>query len=293
MITIKICPLCKSEDRQPFDRRTFRGREVTNQLCRTCGLVYQSPRPSDSELEDFYRQEYRLLYQGTADPGRKDLVIQHGRAESLLHYLKDKTHPPRRHLDIGASAGVLVMRIQDHFHCQSEGVEPGEAYRYYAERQGLHMHDSLETARANLKQRFDLVTMAHVLEHLPDPVGYLRTIREHMLEPAGRLLVEVPNLYGHDCFEVAHLAGYSVHTLRQVLAKSGFQVLDVSIHGQPRSVVLPLYITLLARPQKNSEAAEQSPVRRERAVRLKRRIGLSQRRFFERLFPGLAWLPTP
>ncbi len=37
-----------------------------------------------------------------------------------------------------------------------------------------------------------IVTMFHVVEHLHDPVGYLRSARDLLL-PGGRLIVQVPN----------------------------------------------------------------------------------------------------
>jgi len=63
--------------------------------------------------------------------------------------------------------------------------------------------------------RFDLVSMAHVLEHIPNPVEYLSDLRERYLTPDGWLLIEVPNLYAHDSFEIAHSIAFSSHTLRE------------------------------------------------------------------------------
>jgi 2-polyprenyl-3-methyl-5-hydroxy-6-metoxy-1,4-benzoquinol methylase len=43
--------------------------------------------------------------------------------------------------------------------------------------------------------RFDVITMYHVLEHIPHPVEVMRTLRE-ILQPGGCLVVEVPNMAG-------------------------------------------------------------------------------------------------
>jgi hypothetical protein len=135
--------------------------------------------------------------------------------------------------------------------------------------------------------------MAHVLEHLPDPVGYLVHLRETLLAPDGLLLIEVPNLYAHNSFEVAHLAAFSAHTLQETVRKAGFSVQLLVQHGQPRSVVLPLYLTLLARPEIPPIGPEDYLVRPEWGVALKRRLGFARRRLLQRLFPALAWVPTP
>jgi hypothetical protein len=133
--------------------------------------------------------------------------------------------------------------------------------------------------------------MIHVLEHLPDPVATLRSLRQERLAPTGWLLVEVPNLYAHDCFEVAHLSSFSAHTLRQMLQKSGYSLVTLQQHGRPRSRVLPLYLTALARPVAEPEHA--GIVKPENEVVVKRRMGMLRRRFWERVAPGLAWLPLP
>ncbi len=286
--TVSSCPLCGSEHSAPFDRRTFRRQPVVNRLCQSCGLVYQSPRMDDAELTVFYEAEYRQLYQGGEGPDAKDLSVQSRRAAALLAFSKDRLSPVKRHLDIGCSAGLLLQHFQGAYNCQSLGVEPGTAYRQYARNQGLTVYASLDEVKGQEMERFDLVSMAHVLEHLPDPVGYLEGLRKDLLEPEGWLLVEVPNLYAHDSFEVAHTVSYSAHTLRQTLGKAGFEIIALEAHGRPRSRLLPLYLTALARPFEKSSSFRVQP---ERMVRLKRWWGMSRRRVLTRLFPRQAWLP--
>jgi 2-polyprenyl-3-methyl-5-hydroxy-6-metoxy-1,4-benzoquinol methylase len=291
LVEVAHCPLCGAHERRLFDRRTFRGQSVTNQVCARCGFVFQSPRMSAVQLDLFYEEEYRQLYQGAEGPSRKDMLTQAGRAESLLAFLPDDLALPARLLDIGSSAGMLIRRFQERFGTQVIGVEPGNAYRAYAQGLGFTVYPSLESLQDAGESPFDMICMAHVLEHLPDPAGYLTDLRSRHLTPGGRLLVEVPNLYAHNSFEVAHLAAYSPHTLEQMLKKAGYEVLRLRQHGQPRSVALPLYLTLLARPLARPPDDYQPAA--ERAVALKRRWGLGKRRVIERLLPDLAWLATP
>ena len=280
------CPLCASTDRQPFDQRLFREVLVENVLCHNCGLVYQSQRMSAEEQDAFYETEYRQMYQGGAGPNPQDLAVQRARAAALTEFLQAQRLEITRHLDIGCSAGLLLDSVRLSFGSQPTGVEPGEAYRQYAQDQGLTVYASLEDLEAAENEPFDLVSMAHVLEHIPDPVGYLAHLRETMLSPSGRLLIEVPNLYTHDSFEVAHTVSFSPHTLRQTLAQAGYRVLDLVKHGQPRSDLVPLYLTVLAAPLANPQPGAVAP---ERRVARKRKWGLLRRRILTRLFPDAAW----
>ncbi len=285
---VLACPLCGSGESASFDQRTFRGLPVVNCVCLSCGLVYQSPRMTDAELAVFYEAEYRQLYQGGQGPDARDLAGQDRRAEALLAFCTGRMPTVKRHLDIGCSAGLLLQGVQKAYGCQVTGVEPGDAYREYARQQGLSVYATLDELGLKKTPRFDLISLAHVLEHLPDPVGYLVGLREDLLEPGGRLLVEVPNLYAHDSFEVAHLIAYSAHTLTQTLRKAGLEIIVLEAHGRPRSQVLPLYLTAMARPAVNPAAFR---IRREGGVRLKRWWGMSRRRLLERLTPRKAWLP--
>ncbi len=286
---LPACPLCGAHSSIHFDTRQFRGQEVTNRLCTQCGLVFQYPVPSESELQAYYTAEYRRTYQGSQGPVARDIAVQRARAESLIAFGRPLLPRILRHLDIGCSAGMLLQAYRGAYLCASAGIEPGNDYRSYARQRGLEVYASLEELERSGAERFDLISLAHVLEHIPDPAGYLTTLRQRWLTPAGHLLIEVPNLYAHDSFETAHLIAFSSHTLRQVLNRAGFQVVRLEQHGRPRSQLIPLYITVLA----NSAAQPTTwQVQPEHSVALKRRAGMLWRRLLGRLFPDRAWLPV-
>lgn len=280
--TVLACPLCGADRHQLFDRRKFYGQEVTNQLCCQCGLVYQSPRMSAQEAGVFYEQEYRRLYQGSAGPNTKDLSVQQQRADVLFAFTRPRVEAVSRHLDIGCSAGLLLKRFQAGYLCQSMGIEPGEAYRQYAQAAGLQVYASLDELPEG---RFDLISLAHVLEHLPDPVNYLIRLRQDFLYPNGHLLLEVPNLYAHECFEIAHLISFSTQTLLETVRLAGYDSTFIRPHGLPRSTVIPLYLTLLAVPGGSPQPPRPLP---ETQVRLKRSLGVFYRRLLSRLKLGNA-----
>lgn len=265
---------------------------------------------TDAQLDAFYEQQYRSLYQGSQGPTAKDLSVQKARAGLLLGFTRRKVTRISRHLDIGCSAGLLLTTFQLAYGCDSVGIEPGEAYRSYSQAQGLQVYSSLEqlsyeldsVARAREQAndaRFDLISMAHVLEHLADPVGYLADVSQHWLAPGGWLLIEVPNLYGHDCFEVAHLVSFSPYTLNEVLKKAGYVIQLQRIHGQPLSEKIPLYLTVLAQVASISQDPEPGRmypsvlIRSEKRVRYKRQLAMLRRKLVARLYPKKAWLPLP
>jgi hypothetical protein len=284
---VQFCPLCRSDRNKFFERCKFHGRDVINRICLNCGLVFQSPCMDDDEAAAFYAAEYRLLNEGSIAPTARNISVQQARAESLAGFARPVIDSLASQLDIGCSMGILLGRFEKEYHCHPVGIEPGEAHRNYACQAGLTVYASLEELEQNEHAHFSMVSMAHVLEHLPDPVGYLVHLRETLLDPAGWLLLEVPNLYAHDSFETAHLVAYSAHTLHQTVAKAGFEVVRLEKHGRPRSAWLPLYITLLARPKQGAQG--KFLLQPERGVTLKRSLGMFSRHLLERLFPRWIW----
>ena len=243
---VTSCPLCGNTDRERFYQGEHLGVSIRYWLCKTCGFVYQSPRMTEAELNSFYAMQYRKMYLGQAEPTSHDIRIQAQRASHLaITVCEDDTLSPEYHLDIGCGSGALLEAMQEICGCQSEGIEPSTAYRSYATDKDLTIYSSLDEWKASSKVCPDLVTMSHVLEHLMDPVAYLSDLRQHVLKPRGYLLIEVPNLYVHKSFELAHNFAFSPSVLREIVRKVGFRVVLLKKHGVPLKKS-PLYLTLLA-----------------------------------------------
>lgn len=288
------CILCGSGHYDEFARVESFGYLLVYYQCARCGLIFQSPDTNQAVDRDFYSDTYRQIYQASSEPTVKDLWVQEQRAMTLLSLLHTlKIGPRERILDIGASTGLLLEAFRDAIARDGEafGVEPGNAYRAHAEKHGLKMFASVEHLMESDPHKFDLISIIHVLEHLPDPVGMLKLIRTHLLQDNGILLLEVPNFYAHDSYELAHLACYTPHTLQQVLRQAGFHVFFFQRHGFPRSSLLNLYLTLLAQPLPDDVPLPS--VKQDRMVALKRQAGFFYRRGVEKLFPDKAWLPIP
>jgi 2-polyprenyl-3-methyl-5-hydroxy-6-metoxy-1,4-benzoquinol methylase len=199
-----------------------------------------------NELDRFYEADYRIQQQRTESPTYNKIAFERARGTYLATLVTRCLTGTRSHLDIGCAAGELIKSIGQAFRCESMGIEPSVEYRRYLSDNGIQAVSSVENLPH--ERRFDLVTMVHVLEHIPDPVKYLRHLRENIISPQGHLLVEVPNLLVHTSFEPAHLYAFMRETLDATLRMAGFEPTITMLHHEPRNRdPRPHYLTMIAR----------------------------------------------
>ena len=109
-------------------------------------------------------------------------------------------------LDIGAGVGDLVKELKI-AGLDAEGFEPNSKARKIALDQGVHLKSSLENEEQDL---YGLISMYHVLEHVPDIIAQKRQI-ENLLLPEGILILALPNYDSWDAkFFKKYWAAYDV-----------------------------------------------------------------------------------
>lgn len=228
-VELASCVVCDGEIR-PFTQYRHYVRmqpwDLSYQRCRRCGLVQMSPRPTAESMEDFYREGYRGQYHGQEVPEGDNLTTQSGRARHLASLVgRDVVS----HLDVGASSGTLLVEVGA---SRQVAIEPGDVHRQAARERGLEAHATLDELRETRPEPFGLISMSHVLEHTHDPVAVLTDLRD-LLSDDGLLLLEVPNLYGSRCYEIAHLLAFTAPTLHTMLGVSGFRPVVTKLHDEP------------------------------------------------------------
>ncbi len=187
----------------------------------TTDYVSYTPRARKLGLEDYRRQlgVYSLRYANVAAPFEA--------AASVLEVVSG---------DGGFLAFVHDLRPQALLAC----VEPDQASR--ARRDALPWLVQYGDAAEIGGQRFDLICMFHVLEHILDPLPFLARWAA-LLGPGGRLIIEVPSLddplrglyavpaYEDFLFQRQHPYCYAASSLRRLLEGAGYGVGSM-IHHQ-------------------------------------------------------------
>lgn len=232
--------------------------------CRRCGFGRTEPVPAS--LDRYYPQRYRRFNPLAAR------VLRWSYRRRIDGWL---ARLPRtgRALEIGAGSGWMLRALRERG-WEAVGTErTAETAQTAAETSGGTVHAADLDTLAD-EQPFDLIVMFHVLEHLEDPIGTLRSAAAR-LRPGGALVLGLPNIASWQSRATGrhwmhldvprHLCHFSPETMRIALAKTGFDLVNIDFRSYEHD---PLGWT-----QSLLDA-----IGFEQGVVLKRLIGLSERR---------------
>jgi 2-polyprenyl-3-methyl-5-hydroxy-6-metoxy-1,4-benzoquinol methylase len=217
--------------------------------CRHCKLVnYDLSTGLDQE-------KYTIEY---VDPNNEKHRQNRGQSKSYS-FINKHIHSRGRMLDIGCGNGrLLIMASKDGWDVR--GLELSEFYaKIIGERQGIKVFvaNFLEFSPTE-KELFDIITLRHVLEHLPDPIFAMNKINS-LLNDGGYAMMEFPNIDGWESrfkrllqksdikrkkyssnYKPGHCNEYCEESFRLLAEKCGFKVLIWSTYSS-KAFLNPLY----------------------------------------------------
>lgn len=247
-IGTRPCPLCGGTEFTPLSHQDRNLLGITTVGCNRCGLVQTNPRPSAAGLDRFYRDHYRLFYQGATAPDQAYIASLNKdvRLAYTAQFFSETIGlaPNAVVLDFGCGEGSLFAALRKAgFTGAFYGVELNASFGEYASRYG----DAIVSNTIRSREPVDLAVVNHVLEHLDDPIGTLREI-SRLIKPDGHLYIDVPDVEEYDKIHdlhIAHIYHFSERNLRSLVERAGFTVDRVEKHRPPHH---PRSIRLVASP---------------------------------------------
>ena len=165
--------------------------------CSACGAIYLYPAPTDEEDARFYEKEFnQWMVKRSGDdkwtnPETHFSKLQKREMPLRLPWLEKFAKSGQRILEIGSSSGFTLAVLKE-WGCDCTGVELNLEYANYAWQLGLRIYSNWQELAAADADPFDLVLHYYVLEHVSDPLGFLKECFRYVA-PGGRMMFEVPN----------------------------------------------------------------------------------------------------
>lgn len=263
------CPVCghtKLVHKYEIDNRQLlmRGSIVDGKkhnlfACLRCSAHFLYPAPTQKELKKIYNSHYKK--------SGANQSMQSGGGFSLIESLKSRSSAINtpvmelriskilkyslpeyviaiervlgqnkiKILDMGCGEGLLLSNVIELFDIEDHlGIDFSKEAVEICTSKGLKAK-SIDLKSVNRK--FNLVTANHVLEHIPNPVEFMKNISK-VLEDDGYIVFSLPNTdglsrrifgkYWQGYSIPKHLINYNVKSLTHLLDLTSFELVDYS-----------------------------------------------------------------
>jgi 2-polyprenyl-3-methyl-5-hydroxy-6-metoxy-1,4-benzoquinol methylase len=267
------CDLCGSGNSEQL----FVGRDMLHETegqwpvvkCKDCGLIYTNPRPASQSIHLVYPSDYQPHHAKTTKknshfnrtqlralrehwnypPGKSSIVAQWLSWPILLamkiksrNYVLFAWQGSGKLLDYGCGGGGFMARMAD-LGWQVSGMDISPEAVENCKKQGFDACVGANPQEQFAPETFDVVTLWHVLEHVPSSTQTLKQVNS-VLKPKGKVVLGLPNVdsylarwFGPYWFAYElprHVTHFNKITITKLLERTGFKVEKIFAqrHGQ-------------------------------------------------------------
>ena len=197
METLKKCPSCGSNKIYGTEIKCkdflVSGEEFFIQRCDDCKLLITNPRPTFIESKKYYKSSEYISH---TDSKNNLFEKTYGLVKNIM--LKRKVKLVKRHfnnseivlLDYGCGTGDYLVQCKKH-KFKVYGIEPDEMARSRAEKKKIEVFENLEQLEERNFEKFNVITLWHVIEHIHDLNNVLERLY-NAIDENGILVIAIP-----------------------------------------------------------------------------------------------------
>jgi 2-polyprenyl-3-methyl-5-hydroxy-6-metoxy-1,4-benzoquinol methylase len=236
--TIDQCPVCGNTHFSPFlacKDYLISKQDFTIQQCTNCGFRLTNPRPTADRIGEYYKSEDYVSHNdsgggliNTAYRAVRTYTLQ-----SKLSHINKLNKGAGKILDVGCGTGAFLETCRKGG-WSVMGMEPDpDARAISVQKLNVAIRSSLDELKG--AGPFDIISLWHVLEHIPDLNQVIPQLRD-LLAKEGTLLIAVPNSDSYDAtyfkaywaaYDVPrHLHHFTPSTIEPLFRKHGFQLAE-------------------------------------------------------------------
>ena len=242
------CCVCAASDsvlafEMQYPERNYPGTFVLRR-CAGCGLLFNSPRLLPDELRGLYDRNYYVF---DADPAKELARVPEVFRRTVA--LVEERISARNILEIGCAKGYLLA-VLSQLGWATSGIEiSSDAAAYARNRFRLPVFSGTveQFTEGGERGRFPLIIAVDVVEHVPDPRVFVKTVRD-LLEEGGVFIIDTPNGAARNIevlgerwggFNPYHIFLFSAGNLCRLLEGAGFTVEKAFSYGNRRADPAP------------------------------------------------------
>ena len=211
-------------------------------------LLATFPRPSQEELPEFYKSEDYISHTDSKKSffDRIYQAVKSYMLQKKIGWIENRKPGRGNILDLGAGTGDFLEEAKKKG-WNIFGAEPNSGARDLAAQKGVNLLPDTSTFEDH---SFDVITMWHVLEHVPD-LDYQIKELDRLLKDDGILVIAVPNFKSADAkayskfwaaYDVPrHLFHFSGTAIKKIFGEKGF-----SLTSQKGLIFDSFYVSLLS-----------------------------------------------
>jgi 2-polyprenyl-3-methyl-5-hydroxy-6-metoxy-1,4-benzoquinol methylase len=239
---ISKCISCESTDIQYYADHIIL--KIPIYICQNCKLYItgKSQKELNEILENFYKNEYwdknrdsglTDLHDDPYSIGRKKLFL------SQFKYMQNFLKKNSKILEIGSGHGETLIEF-DKLSFHVTGIEP-DAKNVKHLSKILKNSRIIQTSVEEFKtdEKYDLIWMSHIFEHLSDPISFLNNIKKNMNKDC-ILFIEVPSVTKKNDYRkfrsAPHAYNYSSTALQNLLKKTDYKIISCDHFGSPKKI---------------------------------------------------------
>ena len=236
---IKNCPLCGGDKVLSYIKcvdHNFSGEVFNIDSCVSCNFKFTNPRPSEKKVHKYYQSDNYISHT-SSKKGLFNTIYhtvrnyQFKKKYSIINSLTTKDE--KTILDVGCGTGEFLNYFKQK-NWLTKGVETDKKAREHAiEKYNCSVDDKIDKIIKS-GEKFDIITLWHVLEHVYDFKDYLYKLKG-VLNKGGHIILGLPNCNSYDAnyykenwyaFDLPiHVSHFTQNDIKALVKEIGFSSL--------------------------------------------------------------------